>query len=176
MEQKRFLYQTNFFDWFDSTDEMVEEYRENLEANELNSNEINESEMYEYFSWMASLYWDDFLGNLPADSSDKTYLVRANIGRWNGRFEGGKVITGLQNAIEQIVRGEDDFEIYYEDKTLKVDTHNHDASSYFEIYELTPKGIAYNEKHSGFYCKESDREVHQHLRNVKGYSKNVKIF
>ena len=117
------------------------------------------------------MYWDDFVEETA--NVRGMFLVRANVGRWNGRFAGSAVINGLRATIDKIISNEDDFEIYYEGHTLKVDTHNHDASSYYEIYLLTPRGEAWLERHSGFYQDVPDRDLHDHLRNTKGYTKNV---
>lgn len=171
MPEKKYLFQSNIFDVYENMDEMRKVYIDLTELDERLT--PSDDEVVMYLSEDNFMYFSDFIDNLPIDTNHRMYLVLANIGRWNGRFEGGNVIKGLSQVISQIIEGEDDFEIYYEGRTLCIDTHNHDASSYFEIYELTPKGEAYFERNSGFYQTLSDRELHKRLRDVKCYTKNV---
>lgn len=101
----------------------------------------------------------------------KQYIVLADLGLWNGRFDGGKIITGLWNAISQCF--EDYNEIYEEGGRLKVTAHHHDGTNYFQIKELTERGKGYAERNGG---DMSDRELHQKLFNNSHYSRNVRLF
>lgn len=104
-------------------------------------------------------------------NGQKQYIVLADLGLWNGRFDGGKIITGLCNAISQCF--EDYNEIYEEGGQLKVTAHHHDGTNYFQIKELTERGEEYAERHK---WDMSDRELHQKLFNDSHYSRNVRAF
>ena len=101
----------------------------------------------------------------------KHYIVLADIGRWNGRFDGGKVIKGLWQSIYECL--EDYNEIYQEGKRLKVTAIHHDGTNYFQIRELTDRGYEYWQKHQ---YDMSDRELHQRLFKDSHYSHEVSLF
>ena len=105
------------------------------------------------------------------ENGQKQYIVLADLGLWNGRFDGGKIITGLWNAISKCF--EDYNEIYEEGGRLKVTAHHHDGTNYFQIKELTERGKGYAERHE---WDMSDRELHQKLFNDSHYSRNVRAF
>lgn len=105
------------------------------------------------------------------ENGQKQYIVLADLGLWNGRFDGGKIITGLWNAISKCF--EDYNEIYEEGGRLKVTAHHHDGTNYFQIKELTERGKGYAERNG---WDMSDRELHQKLFNDSHYSRNVKLF
>lgn len=101
----------------------------------------------------------------------KHYIVLADLGLWNGRFDGGKIIRGLCKSISECF--EDYNEIYQEGKRLKVKAIHHDGTNYFQIRELTDRGLEYmrrNEYHL------SDRELHQRLFKDSHYSHEVSLF
>ena len=120
----------------------------------------------------------DYLGDVKSEidfyenkHEKKEYIVLADLGLWNGRFDGGKIITGLWNAISKCF--EDYNEIYEEKGRLKVTAHHHDVTNYFQIKELTEKGEKFAENHK---WDLSDRILHQKLFNNSNYSRNVKLF
>ena len=100
----------------------------------------------------------------------KTYVILADLGLWNGRAEGGKIIKGLWNAISKCF--EDYNHIYEYRRRLCVDAIHHDGTNHFQIKELTPKGLEYVENHPYM----SDRELHQRLFNDSHYSHEVDMF
>lgn len=121
---------------------------------------------------------DDYLGDVRGEiefyekkEGMKTYLITGKLGLWYGTVDGGKILTGLWNAISKCF--EDFNEIYEEGGKLKVVAHHHDGTNYFEIKELNEKGIKYAEKHQ---WDMSDRKLHQKLFNDSHYSRNVKMF
>lgn len=101
----------------------------------------------------------------------KQYIILADCGLWYGRRDGGKIITGLWNAISQCF--EDYNEIYEEGGRLKVTAHHHDGTNYFQIKELTKRGEEFAERHK---WDMSDRELHKKLFNDSHYSRNVRAF
>lgn len=100
----------------------------------------------------------------------KTYVILADLGLWNGRAEGGKIINGLWNAISKCF--EDYNHIYEYRRRLCVDAIHHDGTNHFQIKELTPVGLDYVENHPYM----SDRELHQRLFNDSHYSHEIDMF
>lgn len=120
---------------------------------------------------------NDYLGDIRSEiefyekeNGQKQYIVLVNLGLWNGRFDGGKIINGLWNAISECF--EDYNEIYEEGGKLKIVAHHHDGTNYFQIKELNKKGEIFVERHK---WDLSDRILHQKLKN-SNYSRNVRFF
>ena len=137
--------------------EPEDEYELNEFINEMNAE-------YLYDEQMNIEHYEEWHGQ-------KHYIVLADIGRWNGRFDGGKVVKGLCNAISECL--EDYNEIYYEEQLLKVTATHHDATNYFKIREITPRGMEYYRNNHGI---KSDRHVHDRLFHESHYSNHVKLF
>lgn len=149
-------------------DEMIEAYEESY--GETPNDETLENYIYD----MNDTYLEDERLNIQfyeKTHEQKQYIVLANLGLWYGRADGGKIITGLWNAISKCF--EDYNEIYEEGGRLKVTAHHHDGTNYFQIKELTKRGEEYAERHK---WDMSDRELHQKLFNDSHYSRNVRVF
>ena len=101
----------------------------------------------------------------------KYYIVIANLGLWYGTTDGGKIILGLWQSIQECF--EDFNHVYVEGKRLKVDAIHHDGTNHFEIRELTDRGVEYWRKHEH---DMGDRELHQRLFNDSHYSHEVSLF
>lgn len=121
---------------------------------------------------------DDYLGDIKSEIKyyegafgKKEYLISATLELWNGKAKGGKIITGLWDAITQCF--EDYNEIYEEGGMLKVTACHHDGTNFFKIKELTEKGEKFAERHK---YDMSDRELHEKLFNNSHYSRNVRAF
>lgn len=120
---------------------------------------------------------DDYLDDVRSEiefyekkEGMKTYLITGKLGLWYGTVDGGKVVTGLWNAISKCF--EDFNEIYEEGGKLKVVAHHHDGTNYFEIKELNEKGEAFAERHK---WDLSSRVLHQKLQDSHR-SRNVRLF
>ena len=134
----------------------------------------SEQELQDYIYNMNQTYLEDEEINIRTHENihgQKQYIVLADLGLWYGRRDGGKIITGLWNAISQCF--EDYNEIYEEGGRLKVTAHHHDGTNYFQIKELTKRGEEFAERHE---WNMSDRELHEKLFNDSHYSRNVRAF
>lgn len=134
----------------------------------------DEETLRQYINDINDCYLEDVEGEIShyeKTNGQKQYIVLADLGLWNGRFDGGKIIIGLWNTISQCF--EDYNEIYEEGGKLKVVAHHHDGTNYFQIKELTERGEEYAEKHK---WDMNDRELHQKLFNDSHYSRNVRAF
>ena len=164
--KKHMIWSYNIFNW--DEDEMREQYEECYDETP------DEQTLQEYIQDVNNDYLEDVHSEIvfyEKTHGQKMYLVSADLGLWNGRAEGGKVITGLWNAITQCF--EDYNEIYEEGGMLKVTAHHHDGTNFFKIKELTEKGEEFAERHK---YDMSDRELHKKLFNDSHYSRNVKLF
>lgn len=163
--------------WSDDVDEMFPDehereqmYKEHLEINELTVDDLN---MDDFLNDTVQMYLDDEKVNInfqERKNGEKYYLVLADLGLWNGRADGGLIIKGIWNAICKCF--EDYNKIYFDGKRLKIQAVHHDGTNYFQIRELTDKGVEYWNNHPYM----SDRELHQRLFNDSHYTHEVSIF
>jgi hypothetical protein len=134
----------------------------------------DEYELDEFINDMNSEYLYDEQMNIESYEKwhgQKYYIILADIGLWNGRFDGGKVVKGLWNAISACF--EDYNEIYQEEQLLKVKAIHHDGTNYFKIREITPRGLEYYYNNNGI---KEDRHIHDRLFHESHYSNHVKLF
>jgi hypothetical protein len=134
----------------------------------------DDNELYAFMAECNSEYFDDVIceiQNYESQHGKQTYVVLASIGRWNGTFDGGMVIDGLQAVLQQCF--EDDNHVYVESRRLKISAAHHDGTNSFEIKELTQKGEDYFHRHE---CDMDPRQLHAKLFSSSQYSKEVKMF
>ena len=133
----------------------------------------DEDELENFIEDINAMHLDDERYNVKCYEKEhdvKTYVILADLGLWNGRAEGGKIIKGLWNAISKCF--EDYNHIYEYRRRLCVDAIHHDGTNHFQIKELTPKGLEYVENHPYM----SDRELHHRLFKDSHYSHEVTMF
>lgn len=173
MKTPIYLYSTDENELFGTDEQILEWYNEeNFEAHSdekayHKARDVLERDVRDFIDFQLEICYEDFKREL-IDVPD--VLVLADIGRWNGRYAGGDV-GNLDDMISKILGNEDYFSVYVTD-TLRVDTSNHDASSYFTIYKLTKKGKQWYENNE---YKLSPRELHEHLRKTKGCTRKLKL-
>ena len=163
---ERIIWNSNINDWDEK--EFIEEYKE------VHGEVPSENELYRYMHDLSMVYLEDVEGEIKYHENafgKKQYIVSATLGLWNGNFKGGKIITGLWNVITQCF--EDYNKIYEERGRLKINATHHDGTNYFQIKELTEKGVEFAERHK---WDLSDRALHEKLFNDSHYSKNVQMF
>ena len=103
----------------------------------------------------------------------RPYLVRGQLGLWNGVFPGGQVIYGLSQAIGKCL--EDNNRVYQSGRRLCVSAAHHDGTNQFEIFELTEKGEAWYINATNRCCTRE--EICETLYNNRGkYCVNVEMF
>ena len=159
------IWNSSTYNW--DKEEMKQEYEE------LNGEIPSEEVLDRFIEDTNDMFLDDERSNVEFYEKQygaKTYVVLADLGLWNGRAEGGKIIKGLWNAISKCF--EDYNHIYEYRRRLYVDAIHHDGTNHFQIKELTPVGIDYMENHPYM----SDRELHQRLFKDSHYSHEVTIF
>ena len=133
----------------------------------------DEEELDRFIDDTNNMYLDDECNSVEfyeKQHGSKTYVILADLGLWNGRAEGGKIVKGLWNAISKCF--EDYNHVYEYRRRLCVDAIHHDGTNHFQIKELTPKGLEYVENHPYM----SDRELHERLFKDSHYSHEVTLF
>lgn len=143
---------------------------------DINDKEYQDEDSQDFFDWKnyeLQTRFDDEMENIYYEEKEnpKTYLVIADLGLWNGHFDGGKIINGLASSIKACL--EDYNRIYVLGKQLCVEATHHDGTNFFKIKELTPKGCEWWKNH-GIW--DNPREAHKRLWNDSHLTHQVSLF
>lgn len=105
--------------------------------------EPTDSEIFEELCVDDDINWDVFESEYKKYFNTNYFVVRASLGRWNGRFGGSKIMTGGWNEFCEIIQDYDNIEIVDNNGHLEIVGRHHDGTDYFEIRKLTHKGYVY---------------------------------
>lgn len=142
------------------TKEKVEYARQYLL--EENEEEPTNSELLNFINADDDINWDVFESEYKKYFNTNNFVVRANLGRWNGRFGSGKIMTGGWNDFCRVIQDYDNLEIVDNNGHLEIVGYHHDGTDYFEIRELTRKGDEYA---NGYHYDKSEPEDAQAVWN-----------
>lgn len=123
------------------TEEKIEDARQYLL--EENGEEPTDSELWHCVYAEEDLDWDVFESEYKKYFNTNNFVAMADLGRWNGRFESGKIFTKGWDSFRNIIKDYDNIEIIDNNGHLEVVGHHHDGTDYIELRELTRKGDEY---------------------------------
>ena len=129
---------------------------------EASGEEPTDSEIFEELYVEDDINWDDFKSEYKEYFNTNNFVVRANLGRWCGRFESGKIMTGGWKDFLRVIQNYDYLEIVDNNGHLEIVGTHHDGRDYFEIRELTRKGDEYAD---GYHYDKSESEDAQAVSN-----------
>ena len=171
----RYIWSSDHDIAYPNKEEVIEEYRDFLEANNMPiPDEISDEDLYNYIDDCIS---EDFsilmseIRHYERTHGEKEYVIVADLGLWNGRQAGGRIIKGLSSAIRKTF--EDYNTVEMKGNRLTTTCIHHDGTNFFEIKELTPRGVTF--KNNGGK-KLTDRELHHKLFTDSHYSREVTMF
>lgn len=121
-------------------DDWRDDYKDYLEINGLDDDPNDENELYQWMVETNEEYLADERTNLNIQLS-QPILVVADIGRWNGRFSGYRVIES-GNIKDCLYTGMDMSE-WYVDKygDLRADGIHHDGTNHY-LYRVFKDGVS----------------------------------
>ena len=149
-------------------DDWREDYKEFLEANELDDDPNDESALY---AWMAETndnYLFDERTNLNIQLSQPIIAV-GDIGRWNGRVMGYKEIPS--GNIKDCLYADTDYAEWYVDKygDLRADASHHDGTNHY-LYRVFKDGVSEtqmeNLKNKIYYGKATRTDIARVTRRL----------
>lgn len=116
-----------------------EEYKEYLEANELDLDPNDEQAIYEWMMETNGEYLSDERDNLNIRLS-QPIIVIGDLGRWNGRVMGYKMIDS--GNIKDCLYSDTDFIEWYVDRygDLRADAVHHDGTNHY-LYRVFKEGV-----------------------------------
>lgn len=121
-------------------DDWREDYKEFLEANELDDDPNDEQALYEWMEETNYDYLSDERVNLNVQLS-QPIIVIGDIGRWNGRVMGYKDIPS--GNIRDCLYADTDYTEWYVDKygDLRADATHHDGTNHY-LYRVFKDGVS----------------------------------
>ena len=150
-------------------------------AKEVYGDEISDANLWDFIAEEDELDWCEFMDNVKY--WDKTnypgskVVLHGTCGTWRGTFEGGRIFDSLQEAIQKAVDDKDYITIKIEaNGELLVEGTHHDGTNYWYIKSLTAKGMDYLNRFDRISYNTDDRDTINHLLEVKGYVKNIKLY
>lgn len=111
-------------DW----DDYIEEVENNL------GEKLDEYKKYEKIANLLDEYFQDELDNLNIETENNIIAI-ANLGLWNGRKKGYKILSDNVNSILSGF-GCDFIEIYSDGYNIKFKGFHHDGQNYIEFREI----------------------------------------
>ena len=103
---------------------------------------------------------------------DGAFLVVADLGLWDGRHAGGRIIGSLLSVLRECANDCDDVKYEIKNDDLVITGHHHDGTNIYTVKYITEKGFAWAMRNYGNECHRS-RECHEHLLNIKGYTRKM---
>ena len=104
-------------------------YAEYVGMNELNDDPCDENAIYNWMIEMNDAYLDDERHNLDK-KVDGRILVIGDVGRWNGRVNGYKIIDSC-NIRDILYSDCDCIEWYGDGYNIRAEGHHHDGTNYY---------------------------------------------
>jgi hypothetical protein len=100
-----------------------------------------------------------------------TVIAVANVGLWNGRKDGIKVLQGFEDVMDFMTRY-DEFKIYIDRYNIKGIGHHHDGTDYLTFREVHPRYFRDDiEDIFLSYDGDVDRFVKNCTRSLRKYTK-----
>lgn len=110
------------------------DYKDMFDELEANESPVAEEDKYEYVAGLLGDYYEDEKINLGSVRTENSIIVIADIGAWNGRFKGFKL---LDNNIASCLQVMDDDTHFYCDKyNFRATGHHHDGANHYLFREL----------------------------------------
>lgn len=131
--------------------------------------DIPDSEVWEEMNFSEEIEWEDAKSELKNFFEDKEILVIGTVGRWNGTYSAGKVIS--YNELHKCWSDCDYVEIYDEDGHMHINASHHDGNNHFEVKILTEKGRDYYSRwNENWNDSRSEQEIHTKLAENSKYT------
>lgn len=130
--KKRTIYRSTGYWTQAEWDEALDYYRD--EWKEQTEDPCDDAVLLDLIHEADSLLFGDERMNLNK-VLDGRILVIADLGRWNGRFQGYKLIgRNLQDILS--ATGDDEVHVYSDGKNIRAEGYDHDCHSYYLFREI----------------------------------------
>ena len=178
MKTKEVTYYTNNCD-DDFFEELRQHLREQHGETEGVPREPTEQEVWDEWNFTDSNNWELFMEEVDAwdKKKDCRVIIFGTAGLWTGRQAGGKVLPSLRQAVEKSwSRSIDYFTVTrQENGVMLIKATHHDGTNYWEVKALTGHGELWYKNNKNNW-DVSEKDMHNHLLNVRCYTRNIKLW
>lgn len=146
-------------------------YEEFIEANDIDEDPNDEDEIYKYMIDTNNMYLDDERANLNVNT-DGRILIIADLGLWNGRVPGYKILNG---NVSNILYADADYVEWYSDgHNIKATAYHHDGTNYYEYRVIREDKNIQNLLDAIYTGKEiSRRTLNYYTKSLAPYVNSV---
>lgn len=129
--------------------------------------EITDDMLYEWRNEQTNLDFETAMDELKSFFCNKNVGFFGNVGRWDGNHKAGK-IGKFEEVFYAAIKDCDYINIYEENGKMFLECSHHDGTNFFEIKEITDKGMEYLDRWE--YGTDNRTEEHAHTQIYKRYS------
>lgn len=166
---KRILFTTDYdYDEFvNDNQDFLEDYCE--EHGYPTIYDIPERIIYNEIDFRSQMFFEDELVNLREISVPNVIICFANVGRWNGRFDGYKILTyDLSDCLRLTAEDHDSFELYVDSYNLLGSGCHHDGTNYYE-FRMLKNDCLIDEFEDAFYYKSAEYARKRFTKSLRPY-------
>ena len=156
---------------FSEIEELEEIARENLECNEVE--DITDDKIQEEVYFLIDMYYDDERLNLNKCLNGRVIAI-ADLGLWNGRKQGYKVLSNNLNEVVSSTIGCDEKEVYCDAYNVRAVGYHHDGRNYVLYRELREDRNIDNFLDKIYSGEEiSSSTLNYYTRSLRPYIKDI---
>lgn len=146
------------------------DYKDMFDELEAEGTPVAEDAKYEYVAGMLGDYFEDEKMNLGFHV-ENTIIAIADLGLWNGRQRGYKVLTNkVSDCLQMFV---DDMNFYCDKYNFRAVGHHHDGTNYYMFRELRKEKYLNVVKKKLMDGTLSDKELSRYTKGLRKPIGNV---
>lgn len=156
-------------------DDWKESYKEMAEINEWDEDTDDENNLLRYMYEINDMYLDDERANLNKQTEGRIIAI-ADLGFWNGRSMGYKLLNHNVNSCLQFEKSCDYAEFYCDRYNLKSTQYHHDGTHYITYREFKPN---ISSDQADNFCwklyngKVTQKDITRYTRSLRPYVNKV---
>lgn len=144
IERESKLQETKNVIWTSSYEPSEEELQD-----EYNEYASNEEDPKDYETWLQSYQPSEAVYEVSSEDftniifpmienqcNEDILLLDASLGRWNGRYKGGKIINADEGQLRSILSDYDEVSLLDTDKGVQIEGIHHDGTDYYQLYTI----------------------------------------
>ena len=124
-----------------------------------NIEDVPDEKIFEEMNFEEGYRWESFQEIFEAFFDKEMFLLRGTVGRWDGPADGGFIFSSL-SELSKAWSDCDYIKIYDVNGHLYIQCSHHDGTNYYEVRQLTDKGVDYVYNHENYMYP---RQLHDKL-------------
>ena len=124
--------------------------------------DIPDNEIFNEMDFMDYIEWGELVKDFNDFLENRTLVCTGSVGLWTGQHEGGTIIEDFED-MRKLWNDCDYVHIYDKNGHLYIKCSHHDGINYYELRELTQKGLDLYERHNLWGDEWTDRRLHKTL-------------